>query len=121
MIHERSRQVEKFPKCSVVHERERELGRETWPREPDSDIWSRFAFAVLSHGLVESFPTVDSRTLLPFSRLVESFRAVDLRTAEKVGRPMGYGAHSQPHATAMAKERFTWGPTKWSNLIGQEG
>lgn len=80
MIHERSRQVEKFPKCSVVHERERELGRETWPRSPTpSEIWSRLAFAVLSHGLVESFPTVDSRTLLPVSRLVGSLPAVDLR------------------------------------------
>ena len=103
MIHERSRQVEKFPNCRET----------TWPRTIPTPTFG-LAFACPFPGFGHS------DHLLPFPRLVESFAAVDLGAAEKVERPMGYGRRANHMPLPIAKERFTWGPTKWSNPIGQE-
>jgi hypothetical protein len=79
MIHERSRQVEKFPKCSVVHERGRERGRETWPRAiPPALLTPTFglAFAVLAH---HGLATAATTPLLSPRRIVPRRRFEDCR------------------------------------------
>ena len=104
MIHERSRQVEKFPNCRET----------TWPRTIPTPTFG-LAFACPFPGFGHS------DHLLPFPRLVESFAAVDLGAAEKVERPMGYGAQSQPHATAHCQGALYMGSNKMEQSYWPRG